>query len=434
MSQIDTLFLQAGATVQSVGTRLFATTDTTASSSGAFGIGKVAPNPSVAGANPGSILNGATTSATSLQQNNATAMTTLPNTPVGKQPNDKLLATKYLMYPPSQLGSTRYPHYMVIYINVNSKSSLAINAPKGTFTDLTGLDKTNVAAIGGTTQKGLQKIGIGSSTDSWVASHKRLAQAIALPMPVDVTFTYAAEYGQLSTGGILGSLFSDLASGKGISESLSNAGTNMMQNAPGAAIRAGATVAGGVVGSVLGKLGGNAAVGAGAGAALGASVDAASINAILNKSKGQAVNERLEQMFKQMQFRNFTFTYTFAPRDLSETYAIQLIVDSLRLHMHPEIAGGAAQGKSNFLIMPDEFDIEFRFANPTGLDSANEFVQHINTCALAGLTVNDAPLGQWVAFKDGAPSIIALQLHFIELQPLTREDIQNEINSRENRD
>jgi hypothetical protein len=174
-----------------------------------------------------------------------------------------------------------------------------------------------------------------------------------------------------------------------------------MQSAPGVLAKAGATV--------LGK-----GIGGDQGAQIAAGmVDSSTINALWNKSQGQAVNDRFEQAFKRMDFREFSFNYVFAPRSQIESNHIKRIIKMLKYHMHPETGSN-----SMFLIMPDEFDIEFRFKS-----AENTYLHKIGTCALSGIQVNNTPIGQYASFEDGSPVIMSLQLQFKELTPLVREMI-----------
>jgi hypothetical protein len=49
-----------------------------------------------------------------------------------------------------------------------------------------------------------------------------------------------------------------------------------------------------------------------------------------------AANPMKEQIFKNVNFRKFTFDYTFSPRDPGEAKAIKKIIKTFKLHMHPE--------------------------------------------------------------------------------------------------
>jgi hypothetical protein len=331
-------------------------------------------------------------------------------------PGDAGTVVEYKRYP-DNIGSEVYPHHVNFYININSKSKLAKagqgSTAQGETTDLTTTDNA--------TRKSQQGSKVGDIVNSdkglgaivpakFTASYKRLKTAITLPLPSDISAEYSAEYGIISSGGIVGSIMHALASGKNLAEAGSQAMSDIIQTVPGHALKAAATAVGGAAGGVLGG-----AAGAGAGAAIGASaVDAKNFNALVNKASGVAINERLEQTFKQVNFRHFAFNYVFAPRTEKESKEINEIIKMFKYHMHPEVGDGGA-----FLIMPDEFDIEFRFGS-----GVNSYIHQVQTCALTNVSVSNSPTGSFASFRDGAPVMIVLQLRFVETTPLVREMIE----------
>lgn len=339
---------------------------------------------------------------------------------------DQAAGMTFISYP-LDLGQNHHPHYVNFYINVNTRSKLYTNSkeqksPKDAkspreadntiaenkkkdemFTDRTYQNNSAKAGVGVG-----KLVGAGGAVADFLTSYKRLKTAVSLPLPAEITSTYSAEYGNVSTGGIMGSFLNSIADGKGIINAGVQAAKDIVQYAPGSVAKTAAVTAGAAVGSLGGK------TGAKMGAELGGSmVDPAKVNAIFNKARGQAMNERLEQTFKQMNFRQFAFNYVLAPRDEQEFQNIQKIIKIFKNHMHPEL------GDQAFLIMPDEFDIEFRFQSGT-----NDYLHKIKTCALTNVSVNYTPVGNYVSFQNGGPVMVMLQLNFIEMYPLTREDIE----------
>ena len=136
---------------------------------------------------------------------------------------------------------------------------------------------------------------------------------------------------------------------------------------------------------------------------------------VIQKIGGLASNERLEQVFKSVNFRDFTFDYEFAPRTPDESTTIKTIIDKFKYHMMPELT----TSHNMYYIMPDEFDIELRFASGNS-STENPFIHKIMTCVLVSCVVNYNPTGTFNTFKDGAPPVIHLSLHFRELEPLVR--------------
>lgn len=354
----------------------------------------------------------------------------------------------YYQYPES-IGGPTYPHYVNIYINANSKSKIVKDAtasndasktidlskgdtklgPNNTGTQQQNTSKmvsavsevTNRATTGtataignaiGTVTGGASPISKESidklKIDSFSTSFKRLKTAIALPLPNDISAKYGADYKTLSTGGILGSIFQGIAEGKSLADAGTQAVKDVVQSNVGNAIKAAGTFVGGKI------------AGADGAKMAGGLIDEKTVQDIANKAAGVATNDRLEQAFKQMNFRKFSFDYTFAPRSHTEMMSIQKIIKTLKTHMHPEKGEGGA-----FLIIPDEFDIEFRFRGGSDAsDKRNDYLHVINTCALENVHVTNTSNGQFSSFVDGAPVIIGLRLDFVELTPLVREDIE----------
>jgi hypothetical protein len=138
----------------------------------------------------------------------------------------------------------------------------------------------------------------------------------------------------------------------------------------------------------------------------------------ISKITGLAPNPRKEQIFKHVNFRNFTFDYQFYPRDAKEAENVLNIIYQFKYHMHPEF-----KDANNFLyIYPSEFDI-FYYNN--GQENMN--VNRHTSCVLTDMVVNYSPNGQFTAFANGMPTQINVTLTFKELATLTKEKIQDNL-------
>jgi len=153
--------------------------------------------------------------------------------------------------------------------------------------------------------------------------------------------------------------------------------------------------------------------------ALGVNVD---FRGAIQAASGKVENPNKEQLFKSMNFRNFTFEYKFAPRNLTELQATYKIINEFKKNMHPE-----KDPSGLFLLYPSEFDVEFRYRN-----SVNQWLHKIKSCALADLRLTFGNGGTFTAIKgtDGAPSEITMTLVFKELEVLTRDDIGGDENGK----
>jgi hypothetical protein len=225
--------------------------------------------------------------------------------------------------------------------------------------------------------------------------------AIALYMPDTLNYTYSQSYDQLSLGGELGG--QALAAARSASEAFKSDGALA---AAGSLTKSAALVAGQKVAQ-------------GAGALVGQGTAQVGFTA----ATGKVQNPMLEMIYKSPNFRTFQFDFTFYPRDESEAFEVQRIIERIRFHQAPEFAIGT-QG---FLVPPSEFDIKFYYG---GAENPN--IPQIATCVLTTIDVNYAPNG-FAAYevpnenfpamgRTGMPVAIQITLQFQEITYLTKKD------------
>lgn len=136
---------------------------------------------------------------------------------------------------------------------------------------------------------------------------------------------------------------------------------------------------------------------------------------IISKLSGTAANPKKEQLFKQVDFRTFTFSYQFFPRDLKEAQSVQNIIKEFKLHMHPEF-----RDANQFIyIYPSEFEIIYFSGGKENLN-----IHRHTACALTDMNISYAPQGVFTAFENGIPTQINITLTFKELALLTKKDIE----------
>lgn len=214
---------------------------------------------------------------------------------------------------------------------------------------------------------------------------RRISKAIMLA----ISSAPEAKYGVTYEGAELGSLVGYLARGAGATDLMKGQPTREL------AMIAAMTVAqlpGAVADLFGGKLGFAEAIQAGT---------------------AQAPNPFREQIFRNVQNREFMFKYKFLPRTETEARNVRQIIQEFKLHMHPEISSGG-----NFYIYPSTFDIAYYFNS-----SENTNLNKISTCVLEDLAVDYGGQG-FNTFDDGMPTEINLSLKFRELEVLTRERIE----------
>lgn len=349
---------------------------------------------------------------------------------------------------PSELGSEQYPHYAVFYISkresdigkkeerapanrqvdtssqnrpwekggagVRVLTAGAIGAAGGAtgFGNLADKvsDNLNKAGIPSTlTRKGEVAasvvgagVGAGALAGQAVGRDRvTLKTAIALYINNKPSVSYKASWAD-SDLGILGGapqMMSDVSDivtgreGEGFIEGRLNAAKSALGNAAGAM---GAFTLKNVNQGLLGELG-----------------DAAGTFSAIS---GTAVNPFKAQLFKNMNFRTFSFDYVFLPKNESEYKEVQKIIYTFKKYMHPTLGL-----EKYFMGYPAEFSIEYQYRD----QGRNDHLFKISSCALTDLKVEYGG-SDFVTFKDsgGAPSEIAMSLSFTELELLTDERIE----------
>lgn len=331
---------------------------------------------------------------------------------------------------PTNLGEKADPHYMVIYINVDSQSKYA--GSTGDLGNVVATEQNRISTsivdsiVGKAGQKVFDFLGnagqkvvdyledvldvdldnpsgvtsnkiidqaIGATSGTFTKTMKRINRAIILPVPANL----GADYGISWEG-------ENLGVGADLFDSMSKTQSQEAMNELGK-----------VAGTILART--------------GARVGAAVINnpltqrvfgdkladgkALADKLTRTAINPRKEQLFKNVGFRKFNFSWTLVPKNDFESLVITNIIQELKFHMHPELSTGGF-----FYVYPSEFDIKFYFR---GVE--NTFLNKVSTCVLTDLKISYTPNNEFVTYKDGAPESIKLDLSFTELELLTKERI-----------
>ena len=139
---------------------------------------------------------------------------------------------------------------------------------------------------------------------------------------------------------------------------------------------------------------------------------------LANKAFGQATNPYMEVMFESMGLREFTYNFTFAPKNAQERDDVQDIIKLFRFHMAPELKGS----QHRFLTLPSTFDIHYMYQHDQDYASENNFYSKIATCVLQSVSVDYSPNGV-KSFQDGSPTQINMALAFKETELLTKQSI-----------
>jgi len=147
-------------------------------------------------------------------------------------------------------------------------------------------------------------------------------------------------------------------------------------------------------------------------------------------ARGKVVNPRLEKLFKQKDFRNFSFSWEFYPRNQTEVQSIRDIIETFRYHAHPardgQLGGEKESDVQIILRVPAEFEVRFLSSNPNMNQAGfveNEYLPRIGRCSLTSVSVDYTPNSLFSTFVDNSPTAITMTLNFTEMGILTRETV-----------
>lgn len=155
---------------------------------------------------------------------------------------------------------------------------------------------------------------------------------------------------------------------------------------------------------------------------LGVSTDAAGIVGGLGGDTGEvalqaagmssaAANRHI--LFKGIEYRTFSYQYNIMPRTASESAQMADIIKWFRIQMLPDV-----NSSGSFFTPPNYFEIEY-FINGAPAD----YLHKIKPSVLTDCEVSYGGNGSFGKFKNtGAPSVIAMNLTFQEVQLVTKSD------------
>ena len=347
------------------------------------------------------------------------------------------LAFASFSYPRDITNNVQNGHYMLFYVNVQNRSKFQYNNAYGNAISATKQVKI-VTRVGPTTttkiveKKGMSKgeevyysnrakkvtgtvygkyQGLDVSLKSGIAKQQqrtgigaksqtttRVTDSVAIYLPPNVQDSTGVQYNDMATGmlgyaaatGLDFTKFMGTKDYEGAAKALTG---GLVGFATEAAKKAAAAVA-------------EALAGAEGAVQLG------------NRIFGQADNPYLEVLFETVNVREFTYNFTFAPRNEDERNNAQSIIQLFRFHMVPELQGA----QSRFLTLPSEFDIHYMYQAKDGTNSENDYYNKIATCVLTDCSVDYTP-GSVTSFADGSPTKITMTLKFKETETLTKDKV-----------
>ena len=138
---------------------------------------------------------------------------------------------------------------------------------------------------------------------------------------------------------------------------------------------------------------------------------------------GAIIAPRMEMFFKGIGRRSFSFTFTFIPKDRTETKIVHDIIKEFKVGMS---ATFTRTGSTRDIKIPDMFSIQYMHIN-----SENQYINKIGKCYLKGMDVSYGGdkfvtyNEDLVAELDGvAPQKTTINLTFQEIEIMDRSNIE----------
>ena len=137
-------------------------------------------------------------------------------------------------------------------------------------------------------------------------------------------------------------------------------------------------------------------------------------NALVALEKGAIITPRMEMMFEGVGRREFSYEFTFIPKDVDEARTIEKIVKAFKFHM----ASNYKDGSFREMEIPDLFNITYMYKG-----KPNTHLNKISTCALEGMDISYGA-DRFVAYEDGRPQTTKISLKFKEMEIVTKSQIE----------
>lgn len=148
----------------------------------------------------------------------------------------------------------------------------------------------------------------------------------------------------------------------------------------------------------------------------GVGVEEGTLRAYAEASQRQVVNPMTVHLFKSVERREFSFSWTFLPKSRQELANVYEIIHTMKYYAHPRRSTAG-----RFLDYPAEFLIRFR--NYDGSD--NQYLPRILRCVAKSVSVKYGEDGVFSTFErdklGSAPTKIVMSVDFTELEILTQD-------------
>jgi len=129
------------------------------------------------------------------------------------------------------------------------------------------------------------------------------------------------------------------------------------------------------------------------------------------KAQGAIINPNMEIFFKGTVFREYGFSFTFAPRSKDEATTAAAIIQTFKKYSLP------AQSNDGFMEYPSYWEI-------SAISKGKE-LHKFKAAAIINVTLDASPNQVWSTFESGDPVAVRLDLSFKELDLITQRDFDS---------
>ena len=360
---------------------------------------------------------------------------TVPNVPLSHMEVGSKWSYSTLQYPEDIQSRTDLGHYMMFYVNVPNETEYGRTGGTGAKKKFV-LDDSGNEDMGNLSLQQRQVIGdaeiskeakdgsYNTEGKSWQPgrpekvierkSHqgtaaetigrkrtKRTTDSIVLYMPAQLTTNYAAGYNDTQLGNNLGSIAGAVKQFINRAEAVGG-------------VQAAKEAVPGVAGQIANAMERGMAK-------MGSALIGGDIMGAYDKISNRAINNFLEATFTGVNFRKFSYTWKFSPKNIKEVQTAENIIRTFKFHMLPELPKDNQFGR--YYVVPSEFDIFYMFRG-----DENTWMNKIQTSVLVNMDVNYAP-NDYNTFRPiegrtGAPPTeIDMKLDFQETKLITKADV-----------
>ncbi len=148
---------------------------------------------------------------------------------------------------------------------------------------------------------------------------------------------------------------------------------------------------------------------------------AVGVEGLLSRTMGAAINNNLELLFNGPMLRSFTFNFKLTPRNADEAELIKQIIRTFKKSMVPSLSTAQL-----FLLAPNVFKIQYIYTGKGDKNDLHPYLNKIKVAALRDFSVNYAPDGNYMTYRDGSMTQYDLSMTFGEIDPIYEQDYERD--------